>query len=138
MEKRGICSDVISSDGCYLREKGLETICRISKDVDDGLADRLLKKIIPIPIHRTCRNTYTKPSTVRAKRKRLESDDQQNDRCVRRSQVPNFNFTPNDLNSKLPQYRRDGHRVATKELWLECLQEPKSATTNGGERSFTG
>ena len=31
MERCSICDDVISSDGCDLREKGMETILRISK-----------------------------------------------------------------------------------------------------------
>ena len=37
-----------------LGEKGLETILRISRDIDNGLTNKLLKKIIPIPIHSTC------------------------------------------------------------------------------------
>ena len=37
-----------------LGEKGLETILRISRDIDNGLTNKLLKKRIPIPIHSTC------------------------------------------------------------------------------------
>ena len=152
MERCGLCDEVISSGGGYLGEKGLETILKISRDIDDGLADKLLKKTIPIPIHSGCRNTYTKPSTVRAKRKRLDSQDQQSDRSVRRSQVPQFNFrtqcfycpkvvacfencsesTPDDLNSKLAHSRRDGQRVATKELVASVLARAKERNDEWG------
>ena len=75
-----------------LGEKGLETIPRISRDIDNGMTNKLLKKIIPIPIHITCWKTNIKPSSVWAKHKRLDSEDQQNNICVRRSQVPQLNL----------------------------------------------
>ena len=71
-------------------ETGLETIIRISRDIGNGMTNKLLKKIIPIPIHSI--STNIKPSSVRAKHKRLDSEDQQSNIFVRRSQVPQLNL----------------------------------------------
>ena len=90
-----ICEEKIESDHGRIQSAGLQSIIDISNEVDDGLAKIILEKPLPIPIHTKCRRTYTTPSTIAAKkRKREESNERDganNIRCVRRSQVSQYN-----------------------------------------------
>ena len=61
----GMCGgDITEDDVGSLMGQGLETICRISIEGNDGLADELQKMRLPIPIHSSCRRKYTTPSII--------------------------------------------------------------------------
>ena len=89
MEEKALCGmfeKQIDSDASTLEAVGLERIIQVSEDIQDGLADREHRKILPIPIHARCRrSSYTKPSTITdaKNRKRECSIDRNSDNNMR-------------------------------------------------------
>ena len=53
----GICEKQIDSDASTLKAAGLERIIQVSEDIQDGLADRIHRKTLPIPIHARCQRS---------------------------------------------------------------------------------
>ena len=69
MEKKvlcSICDKQIDSDASTLKAAGLKWIIQVNQDIQDGLADIIHRKILPIPIYARRRRSYTKPSTITA------------------------------------------------------------------------
>ena len=62
----GICEKQIDSDAGTLKAAGLERIIQVNEDLQDGFADRIHRKTLPIPIHARCQHSYTKLSTITA------------------------------------------------------------------------
>ena len=87
----GICNETIDSDMGTIQATGLQRIIGISKDIDDGLSEKLLEISLPINIHRRCRRTYTAPKYIAAKKRKREKSSDHNVKCVRRSQLPQYN-----------------------------------------------
>ena len=56
----------LDSDKSTLKAAGLERIIQVNEDIQDGLADRIHRKTLPIPIHARSRRSYIKPSTITA------------------------------------------------------------------------
>ncbi len=58
MDLCGICDNEISSDKSKLKEKGLAKVLEISNERNDGLAEKLKARNLPIPIHIKCRKQF--------------------------------------------------------------------------------
>ena len=135
--KCGICNDPIPDDDSgFLLKAGVDSIKLISKDLKDGIGDQLQSMTVPIAIHVSCRRKYTKPSTIRAKkRNRSANHDAENDDPISRSQLKKYNpYTdcclcnteipyfkncskehPENYDNKIPVERRE-HCAETNEL----------------------
>ena len=95
MANCGICDQPIERDLGNLQSAGLQRITEISNQIKDGLAEKLMGKPLPIPVHAGCRRKYTMPSTVSAAKKRKIDDSlgDSKDDCGRllRSQDSQYN-----------------------------------------------
>ena len=78
------CDKEINDDAGTLQEAGAVNVIKISEDdYDDGIAERIKNMSFPIDIHKECRKKYTKPSTIKAAKKRkLESSSSTDDQGV--------------------------------------------------------
>ena len=94
-----LCEIPISGDRGKILEKGLKTLLVISKELDDGIADRLIHIPLPIPVYITCRRHYTKPSTVCSKRKWQDESQVSGEisQSIRRFQTQAFDIIANCL-----------------------------------------
>ena len=68
----GLCEKQIDSDATTLKAAGLERTIQVCDDIQDGLADIILRKTLPIPIHARNQRSYTKPSTIIADSRHLD------------------------------------------------------------------
>lgn len=151
----GICQQNIESDRGNIQSEGLKNLIDISNELCDGAAARLLQLPLPIPIHKTCRRNYTKPSIIASKkRKREESDDKDNEasRQVRRSEISHYNpytdcfyctetitffrnctkSNPENYDKKVRLEHRDGHNIATKEIVKSTLTKAEERNDEWG------
>ena len=142
------------NDRGYLHEKGAETIKTISKDLKDGMEDKIKPMTYPILIHKSCRKTYVKPSVINAKkRKRIESKEAPEDEHINRSRVKKYNpYTdcclcnevivyfkncskenPENYNKRVPTNKRD-HRAETTELSRTIMKKAKERNDAWGRK----
>ena len=61
----GICEKQIHSDSNTLKTAGLERIIEVSEGIQEKHAE-ICRKTLQIPIHATCRRSYTNSSTITA------------------------------------------------------------------------
>lgn len=155
MELCGICEQTIMSDHGAIHANGLQTILNISRDIGDGLADKLSEMSIPIAIHKQCRSRYTKPSSIKATKRKMQEDLENigfSSRRVRRSEVPTYNprtdcfyctktipffrnctkEEPENYDHKYTRDVRNGHRAETKEVFCSALTKAKSRNDDWG------
>ena len=151
----GMCGgEIPDNDRGYLHEKGAETIKTISKDLKDGMEDKIKPMTYPILIHKSCRKTYVKPSVINAKkRKRIESKEAPEDEHINRSRVKKYNpYTdcclcnevilyfkncskenPENYNKRVPTNKRD-HRAETTELSRTIMKKAKERNDAWGRK----
>ncbi|GBM00010.1 hypothetical protein AVEN_214089-1 [Araneus ventricosus] len=112
-----------------LVQKGLESIIQASLRVEDGLHERLREKT-KITAHKSCRQKYTRLSSIRASTKQKEtSESSPTTSSVLRSSEEKFDFKndcfilgkPTVVDSKYPLHRRKPvHFVFTLKIRILC------------------
>ena len=150
----GMCGgEILEDDRASLLKNGADTIKRISEDLKDGMKEKIESMKYPIPIHKSCRLIYTRPSVIKTKkRQRDENEQTSHDEHVYRSQVKKYNpYTdcclcnsiipyfkncskenPENYNTKVPTDKRD-HCVETKELAQTIIRKAKERNDAWGE-----
>lgn len=144
------CNKLIVSDRSTVTKKGLDTILKISADLQDGIDKRLVQEKVPIPAHKSCKTDYTRPSNIR-KRKRMtmevDDDDGEDTKHVRRSQVPALNIKTECIycgkymdyakHTKQPINQHDRmHEVETPELLSSIIAKALERGDAWGQAVF--
>ncbi|GBM91244.1 hypothetical protein AVEN_251132-1 [Araneus ventricosus] len=126
-----------------LIEKGLESIIQASVRVEGGLQERLREKT-KITVHKSCRQKYTRPSSIRASIKQKEtSESTRITSSVLRSSEEKFDFK-NDcficgksavVDSKYTLHRRKPvHFVSTLEIRDNIIRKCNERCDDLGEK----
>ena len=89
----GMCGNEINSDRGCLQKEGADTVIEISEQLNDGLAARIRTMTFPILIHKACRRNYARPSTVNAKKRKLDHgvSTTEGDSATSRSKTKKYN-----------------------------------------------
>ncbi|GBN16767.1 hypothetical protein AVEN_178923-1 [Araneus ventricosus] len=136
------CGNKLEND-IVLVEKELEWIIQASLRVDNGLHERLREKTI-ITVHKSCKQKYTRPSSIRASIKQKEtSESAPTTSSVSRSSEEKFDFKndcficgkPAVVESKYLLHRRKPvHFVSTLEIRDNVIAKYKNDVMTWGER----
>ena len=81
--------EIPEDDRASLLKAGADTIKSISEDLKDGMKEKIESMKYPIPIHKSCRLIYTRPSVIKTKQN--ENQETSHDEHVNRSQVKKYN-----------------------------------------------
>lgn len=135
------CGNNLEGD-TVLVEKGLESIIQASLTVKDGLHEKLKGKT-KIIVHRSCRQKYTRPSSIKAAIRQKESCEiGQSTSTVLRSSEGKFDYKtdcficgkPASVDIKAPHDRRKPvHLVSTLEIREKFLAKCEERDDDWGE-----